>query len=382
MNEKEIGEIRRRFKPGRHNIGKIYGCYVGDNKEIVSKFSESLGLMPENEAEKYLDFLKKTLSGSLGRNLLDISFRTSQVVDSPEHKLLTALKTPGDLSDEILEEFYQKIINTLVLEGSYAILLGRETYDVPFKAKDGETFSDGSTDSFSYVVCAVCPVKDSKTALRYIPEEATFHDKSAGRQMSAPELGFLFPAFDSRATNLYGALYYTRSPKESHQEFVEAVFNTPIPKPAAQQKQEFETLLTHAVEGGDSFAAVQAVHGHLRDVIAMHKESRDPEPLTITHQDVRKVLADCGVEEAKLAKFSVDCDSAFGTDAPLSPKNLIDPKHFSVKTPDVVIQVNPDRADLIETRVIGGTRYIMICADESVEVNGVEIGTTDVTLHS
>ena len=93
----------------------------------------------------------------------------------------------------------------------------------------------------------------------------------------------------------------------------------------------------------------------------------------VSKNDVKEVLSSCGVSEPHLAKFSVDYDEAFGFEADLHPKNIIDNRHFEIKTPDVTIKVAPDRTDLIETRVIGGVKYILICADEDVEVNGVSI---------
>ena len=88
MNEKEIGEIRRRVRRDRSNMTAIYGCYVNGQNEIVSEFKQSTGIMPENEADKYFGMLKKVLSGSVGKNLLDMRFKTSQVAGSDEHKLL------------------------------------------------------------------------------------------------------------------------------------------------------------------------------------------------------------------------------------------------------------------------------------------------------
>ena len=72
MNEKEIAEIRRRFRPDKSNIERIRGCYVNDQREIVSEFSQSLGLMPQQESEELLAILKKTLSGTVGKNLINI----------------------------------------------------------------------------------------------------------------------------------------------------------------------------------------------------------------------------------------------------------------------------------------------------------------------
>ena len=373
MNNKEIGEIRRHLRRDRSNMPAIYGCYVNDNKEIISQFRQPLGIMPENEAEKYFALLKRSLSGTIGKNLIDITFRTAQVADSPEHKLLMGLRESGLKDEEMLDAFYKKVIETVSLEGIYLILLGCDSYDVPFKSKDGESQRDNSDEVYTYIICAICPVKQTKATLHYVPEEKQFHDGAMNQIVSAPELGFLFPAFDDRATNIYNALYYTHDIKESHEDFVTAVFNTPIPKPAAEQKKSFEALLTNALDEECNLDVVQTVHDQICQRIELHKESKVPEPLMISKEEVKDVLASCGVTDPHIAKFSVDYDEAFGFEAQLHPKNIIDDRHFEIHTPDVSIKVAPDRSDLIETRVIGGVKYILINAEEDVEVNGVNI---------
>ena len=373
MNEKEISEIRRRVRRDRSNMTAIYGCYVNSQKEIISEFKQSVGIMPENESEKYFGLLKKVLSGGIGRNLIDITFRTAQVADSPEHKLLMDLRNTG-LKDEYLRHaLYQKVIETVSLPDNYLILLGCDSYDVPFKSKDDAVQLDASGETFTYILCAICPVKLTKPTLRYIAEEKTFHDGGANQVASAPELGFLFPAFDNRATNIYNALYYTRSPKESYEAFVNAVFNTRIPKPAAEQKKSFEALLTVSLEDSCNLEVVQTVHDQLCQCIELHKESKVADPLLISKEQVKDALQVCAVPEKSIAKFSVQYDEVFGADAQLHPKNIINNKRFEISTPDVVIKVAPERSDLIETRVIGGVKYILIPADESVEVNGVPV---------
>ena len=373
MNNKEIGEIRRHLRRDRSNMPAIYGCYVNDNKEIISQFRQPLGIMPENEAEKYFALLKRSLSGTIGKNLIDITFRTAQVADSPEHKLLMGLRESGLKDEEMLDAFYKKVIETVSLEGNYLILLGCDSYDVPFKSKDGESQRDNSDEVYTYIICAICPVKQTKATLHYVPEEKQFHDGAMNQIVSAPELGFLFPAFDDRATNIYNALYYTHDIKESHEDFVTAVFNTPIPKPAAEQKKSFEALLTNALDEECNLDVVQTVHDQICQRIELHKESKVPEPLMISKEEVKDVLVSCGVTDPHIAKFSVDYDEAFGFEAQLHPKNIIDDRHFEIHTPDVSIKVAPDRSDLIETRVIGGVKYILINAEEDVEVNGVNI---------
>jgi hypothetical protein len=377
MNTKEIGEIRRRVRRDRSNMTALYGCYVNDNKEIISEFHQSTGIMPENESDKYFGLLRRTLSGQLGKNLIDITFKTAQVADSPEHKLLMELRSTKLKEENLRMEFYKKVIETVSLESSYLILIGCDSYDVPFKSKDDETQSDASSEVYTYLLCAICPVKQTKPNLHYIPETKEFHDGGMLNIVSAPELGFLFPAFDNRATNIYNALYYTHSPKESHEAFVEAVFNTPIPKPAAEQKKSFEALLSTALDEDCNLDVVQSVHDQLCQRIELHKESKIPEALMISKEDVKEVLSSCGVSDEHMAKFSVDYDEVFGFEADLHPKNIIDNKRFEIKTPDVSIKVAPDRTDLIETRIIGGVKYLLINAEENVEVNGVSIHIAD-----
>ena len=377
MIDKEVGEIRRHLRRERSNITQLFGCFVNDNKEIITEFRLSTGIMPENESDKYFAVLRKTLSGSIGRNLIDITFKTSQVADSPEHKLLMGLRESKCNDEELRKELYQKIIGSVVLEGNYLILLACDSYDVPFRSKDDSRQNDNSDEVYTYILCTICPVKETKANLHYVPEEKVFHDGAMNQMVSAPALGFLFPAFDNRATNIYNALYYTRDVKNGQDALVEALFQAPVPQPAAQQKKTFEALLTTSLGEECSMDLVQTVHDELCQRIEMHKESKIPDPLLVSKEDVKEVLSTCGVSEENLAKFSVEYDEAFGFEAALHPKNIIDNKRFEIKTPDVIIKVDPTRSDLIETRVIAGVKYIMICADEAVEVNGVNITIKD-----
>lgn len=377
MNTKEIGEIRRRVRRDRSNMTAIYGCYVNENQEIISEFAQSTGIMPENEGDKYFSLLRRSLSGTIGKNLIDIAFKTSQVADSEEHKLLMELRKSKLKDEQLRMDFYKKVIPTVSLQSNYLILIGCDSYDVPFKSKDDLTQDDASNEVYTYLLCAICPVKQTKANLHYIPETKEFHDGGMQSIVSPPELGFLFPAFDNRATNIYNALYYTHSPKESYEAFVTAVFNTPIPKPAAEQKKSFEALLTTALDDQCSMDVVQTVHEQICQRIELHKESKVPDALLVSKEEVKDVLASCGVSDDRMAKFSVEYDEAFGFEADLHPKNIIDNKRFEVRTPDVSIKVASDRTDLIETRVIGGIKYILINAEENVEVNGVNIRISD-----
>ena len=78
MNERELGELRRRLRPDRIRSTRIRGCYVNERREIISEFDQSLALMSESEAEKLLSLLRKCLSGGIGKNLSELTFPPSR----------------------------------------------------------------------------------------------------------------------------------------------------------------------------------------------------------------------------------------------------------------------------------------------------------------
>ncbi|MCI9164553.1 MAG: DUF4317 domain-containing protein [Oscillospiraceae bacterium] len=372
MNQKELGELRRRFRPEKSAISRVYGCYVNSSREIVSFLDESLGRMAQEEAEKYLSLLKKSLSGTLGKQLIDIVFSTEQVMDSDEYRLLSALRESELKSGDIRQEFYRKVIESLDMgDSNYVILLAFDAYDVPQRGGDGE--SSGSETVFRYVLCCVCPVKACRAELGYFPGENEFHSCSAGQIVSPPELGFLYPAFDGRAANLYNALFYTKSTGRLHQEFIDAIFRTEAPMSADEQRESFQEALREGLEEACSMEVVQSVHEQLRERMEAHREAKDQEPLSLSAGEVGRMLRQCGVEEERVEAFQAACGRRFGEGAALSPANLIDSKKFQVKTGEVTISVDPASSYLVESRTIDGVKYLLIPAGEGVEVNGMPV---------
>lgn len=373
MNEKETAELRRRFKPDKSNISHVRGCYVNENREIISQFDQSLGRMSEDDSAMILSTLRRTLSGKIGKNLIDLSFATRQVVDSDEHRLLMALRDSALADEEAVQGFFRKAIDALDIEGNYLILLTRDAYDVAFRSSDGEKQADAGSETFTYILCSVCPVKMTKPALSYRANENSFGHLPIDWVVSAPEAGFLFPAFNDRSTDLYGALYYSRDTAANHQDFVDAIFRVEPPMPADTQKETFQSILADSLSEDCSLSVVQGVQGKLREMVEVHKESGEVEPLVVSQRAVKQVLAECGVSPDHAETFEARYAAEFGDGRALSPGNLVDLRRTEIKIPDVTIQVSPQREDLVETRVIDGVKYLLIRADEGVEVNGVPI---------
>ena len=211
MNQKELNELRRRFRLDKNNFSRVYGCYVNSNREIIAWVDTSMGLMRQEEQEMYLGLLKKSLSGTLGKNLIDVVFSTQQVADSDEHRLLQTLRQTELKDPASRETLCRQIIDCIDMgETNYLILLAADAYDVPHRSKDDEIQADASSEVFKYFVCSICPVKAPTLELRYDLDQSEFHSSSTGYIATSPELGFLYPAFDNRTANIYNVLFYSK----------------------------------------------------------------------------------------------------------------------------------------------------------------------------
>ena len=372
MNQKEISELRRRFQPQKTAITHIYGCYVNDNKEIVSYIEEPVALLPEDETNLYLTILKKALSGKQGKNLIDIVFSTDQVMGSEEHRMLMGLWDCCLQDHNQRETFYRKVIDCLEMDASgYLILLGYDVYDVPYQAKDGARLSDASDNVYRYIVCAICPVVDGKQELGYFSGDNEFHNRAAAQVVSAPELGFLFPAFDDRTANIYNALFYARKPDELHHEFINGVFHVDPPMTPSEQRAAFRQALSESEICG--MRVIQGLHEQLKAEIDAHKEAKISEPLTVSVKDIVTILTDCGAEQEKITAFEKSFAEQFGEGVVLSPENLIDSSKFEIKSGEATVGVEPEHSYMIESRMIDGRKYIMVPADVDTEINGFAV---------
>ncbi len=346
---------------------------MNEKRKIVSSFCRPPFGFRQEEAEKYLAIFRRTLTGVPGKNLIDIDFSTGDVLDGEEHKLLSALTNTQLKLEEGAQKFYQRIIDSLELEGHYLILMMHDAYDVPYHPKDGTDMEDASENVLNYILVAICPVKLTKPALGYYASDNDFHECEQNWVVAAPELGFMFPAYEDGAANLYRAIYFTRDTAEMHDEFVNAVFHADAPMAADTQKETFQTILEETLGDQLNLDVVQTVHEALREKIETQKADKSLEAPIVTKREMQGVLSSCGVDEEHIEAFKQRYDEDFGETIDLSPQNIVDERKFELRTPNVVITVSPGYSDQVETRVIDGMKYILIHADEGVVVNGMNI---------
>lgn len=372
MTDKEIGELRRRIRKDKCAVPYIYGAFINEKKELVSTFRHNVAMLPPDDAEGVFKLMRKSFSGTIGKNLINVSFPTEHVMNGEEHKMLMQMRMQSPESEPYIQSFFEKTAENLTMQSPYVILLAQDVYDVPSYGADGEK-ADDSSEVFNFFFASVCPVKESKAALGFIASENTFKTLGANSVLSAPELGIVFPSFDDRTANIYDMLLYTKNLSDNHTEFVTDFLKANVPMPAEEQKETFNSLLEETLSDECSFDVAVAIRDAVCDEITENKESNAEEPPTVSKRTVSRVLEKCGVNREKIEEFENRFEESFGETAEISPVNLVNTKQIDVATPDVSIKINSDRSDLIKTQMIDGNNYILIRADVSIAVNGVNV---------
>ncbi len=230
---------------------------------------------------------------------------------------------------------------------------------------------DASDSVYDYILCCICPVNLSKPGLSYNSETNEFHNRIRDWIVELPEIGFLFPSFNDRCADIHETLYYSKNPEEPHSEFVDNVLGAVLPLTAGSQRETFQSLIEETLGDEAEYEVVKSIHENLTEMIEEHKEI--PEPLMLDKHQVKNLFEKSGVEEEKLADFEKLYDAAAGERTSLLVDNVANTRTFEVKTPDVVVKVNPDRADLVNTMTLEGKRCLVIEINDHVEVNGITI---------
>ena len=404
MNKKEVAEIKRRFKKESCTIQRMCGCYVDADKNKLLSFSQNFLNLEDEEFYKFLEIASKGLSGTLGNNLLDLEFPVEEENVGGRQQILMALRASKLEDDNLLEAYYDLIIDSYDYVGNYLITLYYDVYDVPMKGTD-ELAMDESDEAYEYLLCCICPVALSKPGLGYLKEENRIGARIRDWVVGATDTAFLFPAFNGRATDIHSTLVYTKNAKEPHEEFWENGLGCKGKRTTTQKRNAFENMVVQTLGPDDEKTddAVLDVQQNLNDFILMEEEKVEKdEPILLEPEMVSEILIDSGVSEPKAAKITDSYQSFFKDTLP-DAKELLDAKAIKnnevrvekkqlqekvvdltkkledagVITKegeeiDVIVKVRPEKVEEITTAFVDGKRCLVIPMeeDEEARING------------
>jgi len=371
MNKKEISEIKKQFTQSKCAITRICGCYVDGEKNKKTELKQAFLALPEEEMFKYFNIFRKALSGTIGKNLLNMEFPFEAEDEGGTQDFLMQLKSSALKDENLLEEFYDKVIEHYYSVENYLILLIHAVYDVPGKAADNAEMFDASDEVYEHILCCICPVTLSKPGLAYDEESNSFKTRICDRVVDMPDIGFLFPAFNDRSADIHGLLYYASKPEELRFDFVEPVLGCEVPMSAGGQKETFQTIVEETLGEDCEYEVVKTIHEKLNEMIEEKKD--EPEPVILDKAEVKRLLEYSGVEEEKLTGFDEYYEAAAGERTQFVATNVANTRQFEIKTPDVVVKVSPDRTDLVQTKIIDGRKCLVIELNDQVQVNGIYV---------
>lgn len=372
MTRKELNEIKSQYTLEDCGILRLCGCYVDGERNKITQFNENFLNLPEEEKHKYFDIFKKTLSGTPGKNLVDMKFNVDAYADEGARTFLMNLRDSGLKDDRLLNEFYDRIINNYSYVGNYLILLINQVYDIPAVTTDNIEMDDASDEVYSYILCSICHVNLSKPGLGYDEEDNNFHDKKQNHMVDVPDVGFLFPAFNKRSADEDMTLFYTKDVSEFEDGLIDCLLDCVVPLPAKQQKETFTSLVNEALGEEADLEIVKNIHENLEQIIE-EKKQESPAPVMLDKTEMKDLLEKSGVKEEKLENFEEHFEMAAGEHGKLVASNVSSGKKFEVKTPDVVIKINLDKTDIVSTQIIDGRQCLVIQIDERLEVNGISV---------
>ena len=372
MTRKELNEIKSQYTLEDCGILRLCGCYVDGERNKITQFNENFLNLPEEEKHKYFDIFKKTLSGTPGKNLVDMKFNVDAYADEGARTFLMNLRDSGLKDDRLLNEFYDRIINNYSYVGNYLILLINQVYDIPAVTTDNIEMDDASDEVYSYILCSICHVNLSKPGLGYDEEDNNFHDKKQNHMVDVPDVGFLFPAFNKRSADEDMTLFYNKDVSEFEDGLIDCLLDCAVPLPAKQQKETFTSLVNEALGEEADLEIVKNIHENLEQIIE-EKKQESPAPVMLDKTEMKDLLEKSGVKEEKLENFEEHFEMAAGEHGKLVASNVSSGKKFEVKTPDVVIKINSDKTDIVSTQVIDGRQCLVIQIDERLEVNGISV---------
>ena len=390
MTKKEINEIKSLFDTIQDcGISRLAGCYVDGDGNKVKTFNDSFLNLPEEEMYKYLEIFRKTLSGTPGKNLLDMSFvnsgeENSDNLNTSYGKGMLQKIRKSELKDEaVLEDFYDKVIETYDYVGNYLILLIHQTYDIPGMTTDGIEMDDSSDEIYSYILCSICPMKLTKPGLGFDDDLGEIHTLRQIFAVELPDNGFLFPAFNDRSTDDNEVLYSSRKTDKLQENFIEKVLDVTATLPAKQQKEGFTEFVSDVLGEETNIETVLSIQENLKETVNNKKSEAEGETIFFDKDSMRNVFEKSGVSEERLEVFDKKFDQQFEKQFENAPNikveeklfadNVAPVRNFEVRNKNMLLRVKSKHADIIDTRVIDGKKCLVIELTDDLTVNGIPV---------
>ena len=371
MNKKEIAEIKKNFTDdcGFFTVNHVVTAFVDAEKNIKCKTNQLYNTIPQDESELIMINLKKVLSGSIGKNLLEYSFPKDAYLEGGAQPFLYATLKSKLLDEEAVDKFLNEIVEKMEYVSTYTIFTAHCTYSVIKKNKNDD-FEEDSDIDYNFLITAICPVNLRIDGLIYNEESNSIAKKeSSDRIVELPTDGFLYPLFNDRSPDVNGVLYYTKNPKKPNTSVVNELLGCEFSMTCQNEKETFKAILNNVVGDELDYDLITTVNEKIQEVV--DQNAHETEIPTIDDHKLSSILWEAGVSQDKLDNLPKVYESAVG-DKPLTAINLVEKKTV-VTAPSITVNIGKDAVDKVKTQIIDGRKCLIIDLDDpEIAVNGLE----------
>lgn len=370
MNKKEIAEIKKLYGIKNCSIQRLAIGYIDAEKELKCVRSESFLNLPEEEMFKYLDILKKGMSGKVGKNICTLEYETDQESHGSMHESLMQLRSSGLQNEEMLKSFYEKVAENYPEVENVAVILVYNVYDVPGKGEDEFKNIDASEEIYEYISCYFCPVKLEDPGLVYNGER--FEHKDRRWEIAKPIHGFIFPSFEDRSADIHCITIYNKKPNGQFDSFDKELLGLNPILSADEQKESFASALENAVMNCEEpINVVSSIH----EAIVNEMEENNDINMDLSYDKLSDIVKEAGVSDEDTDSLIEELRETMN-DKPLKATNIVD-KKTKIKSSDMEIKIDVDNSSNIEKREIDGRVYLLVPLSDTsdIEVNGVKLGS-------
>ena len=371
MDKKGIAEVKKCFKKEDCRIDRMVSCFVNEEGEVISRFSDSFYALEDKELFKYCELFKQSLSGKLGRNLYTLAFPLEEENEGGKQQELYQL-LQSELKEEALyDAFFEKVRKDYPIPGKHLLLLAHGVYDVPKKTTDGLVLEDASENVYSFILFALCPVSLLKEGLCFDQQSDSFISRSEDFVVQKPEISFLYPAFHDRGCDIHELLYRCKKREDSLDSLPETLFGTPLPMGEKQQKNCFSKLVEEILQEDCTFENVRLLQEELAEL--QNKENEEEREQSLPKNQVKALLEKAGATEEQLLNFSSLYEEELGEkNESLFLENLAD-STLRLDSDNVHLRIKNEVSAILESRIIDGKEYLLLPISDNLECNGISI---------
>lgn len=371
MNKKEINEIKKNFSDdcGFFTVNHVVTAFVDAEKNIKCKTNQLYNTIPQDESELIMINLKKVLSGTIGKNLLEYTFPKDAYLEGGAQPFMYEVLKSKFLDDEITDKFLNAIVEKMEYVSTYTIFSAHCTYSVFNKNKAGDEDLEADTD-YNFIITAICPVNLRIDGLIYNEESNSIAKKeSSDRIVELPSDGFLFPLFNDRAADINGILYYTKNAKKPNTSIVEELLGCEFVMTCQNEKETFHSILNNVVGDELDYDLITTVNDKIQTII--DQNAHETEVTTIDNNRLSSILWESGVSQEKLENLPKIYEQEMG-DKSLTAVNIVEKKTV-LSVPSITVNIGKDAVDKVKTQIIDGRKCLIINLDDpEIAVNGLE----------